>query len=82
MATLQQIANERKRALKALRAQSLKLNTAQEAVDRELVRLINRKKSIPEARDMDKLVQLLKTVDNYSDEFARSIQNVAAVIEK
>jgi len=58
MATLAQIARGRKDVLKQLLLKSRALDTAQEALEREVKRLVGRRKSIPEVVDMQRLVSL------------------------
>lgn len=62
MATLSEIARQRKSDLKAITKLSLALNAAQEAFHREILRIKNRKKSVPELKDAERLSQLLEKV--------------------
>lgn len=62
MATLSEIARSRKTDLKALTKLSLALNAAQEAFHREILRIKNRKKSVPELSDAERLSQKLEKV--------------------
>ena len=62
MATLAAVARERKEALKRLQKASLKLDYQQEIVEREVKRLLNRKKSIPEAADMQRVLGQIASV--------------------
>ncbi len=76
MATLSQVARERKDALRALRKLSISLDAAQEAVDRELVRLINRKKAVPESGDLEKVGALLANMNSRYNILLKGVQDV------
>lgn len=57
MATLAEIRNERLKYLKSLKPLYRTLDAAIEATERELVRLISRKRSWPEAGDLANLAK-------------------------
>lgn len=59
MATLQEVARNRKEGLKRLQKASLTLDAQQEKVEREVKRLLSRKRSIPEAADMTRVLTLI-----------------------
>lgn len=65
MATLQQIAAGRKKDLKKLKELSLKVDASQEKLEREILRVINRKKNVPEASDALRISGLI--AGTYSD---------------
>lgn len=62
MASLSEIARQRKSDLKAVTKWSLDLNAAQEAFHREVLRIKNRKKTVPELKDAERLSKLLEKV--------------------
>lgn len=64
MATLQDVARQRKAQLKQLMLASRKLDAAQESLEREVKRLINRKGSVPEVADASRIVALAKGVES------------------
>lgn len=77
MATLRQLGNERKQALRALRKLSVTLDAAQEATDRELVRLINRKTSVPEGKDLERLASMIKIMQDRGNTFYKGVTDLA-----
>ena len=72
MATLAEVARNRKEGLKRLQKSSLTLDAQQERVEREVKRLITRKRSVPEAGDMVRVLTLISSV-------AQSLDNMTAV---
>jgi hypothetical protein len=58
MATLQSVARERKNVLKALNIKSRNLDAKQEVLEREIKRIINRKRAVPEVADMQRLINM------------------------
>lgn len=58
MATVAQVARDRKNVLKALLQKSKMLDARQEALEREVKRLVARKKAVPEVVDMERLIGL------------------------
>ena len=62
-ATLNAIARQRKQQLRLLMEASKKLDAAQESLEREIKRLVNRKRSVPELADATRLIQLAKTTE-------------------
>jgi len=73
VATLSAIGRERKAQLRQLRAASRRLDTKQEALEREIRRIIERKRAIPELKDGERLATLATAV-------AVEMNNVASVI--
>ena len=63
MATLASIAKQRKSDLRTLLYASKKLDAAQEKLEREIKRLINRKKAVPELADAQRLIALIAGVN-------------------
>lgn len=74
MATLAEIARQRKGDLKSLMLASRKLDAAQESTEREVKRLLTRKRSIPEAEDAIRLI-------NKMGEVAKALANIIALLE-
>jgi len=70
MATLSELARQRKDGLKRLQKASLTLDAQQEKVEREVKRLLNRKKAIPESADMTRIITLLVGVSTALDSMA------------
>ena len=63
MATLASVARERKQQLRQLMVASRKLDAAQESLEREIKRLLVRKKSVPELQDAERLGTMAQTVE-------------------
>lgn len=76
MATLSEIARQRKSDLKAITKWSLDLNAAQEAFHREVLRIKNRKKAVPELKDAERLGQLLQKVFEELDVLADTMIDI------
>lgn len=64
MATLAEIARQRRRDLAALKKQSRQLDAVQETFEREVNRLQSRKTLVPEAADAERLINLLIPVED------------------
>ncbi len=62
MATLAAVARERKQQLRLLMTASKKLDAAQESLEREVKRMIGRKKSVPELADAQRLAKMTTEV--------------------
>jgi hypothetical protein len=73
MATLTAVARERKVQLRQLMMASRKLDAAQEMLEREVKRLVNRKRSVPELADATRLTGLAQVVEG-------SLGNMVSVI--
>jgi len=71
MATLAELARTRKEGLKRLQKASLDLDYKQERVEREVKRLLVRKKAVPEASDMTRVLGLIKEVSAALDAIDR-----------
>jgi hypothetical protein len=77
MASLSEIARQRKSDLKSLTKWSLNLNAAQEAFHREVLRIKNRKKSVPELADAERLSKLLEKVFQEGDVLADTMIDIS-----
>jgi len=77
MATLAAVARERKQQLRALLQASQKLDAMQEALEREVKRLINRKKAVPEIADAQRLTTMATNVDAALQSMGGVINSVA-----
>jgi len=73
LATLAAVARERKAQLRQLKVASRRLDAAQEALEREVNRLLARKKSVPELSDAERLTTMTQAVET-------QLANIAAVI--
>lgn len=62
MATLSSVIRERKQGLKRLAKASLSLDAEQEKVEREIKRILVRKRAVPEAADMSRILGLISGV--------------------
>lgn len=76
MATLAVIARERKEGLKRLQKASLSLDASQEKVEREVKRLLVRKRAIPESEDMVRVLSLISGTSNALDNVATVAQDL------
>lgn len=63
MATLASIGRERKLQLKQLQVASRRLDAKQEILEREVKRLLNRKRAIPEVADAERLAGMALAVE-------------------
>lgn len=77
MASLAAIGRERKKQLRDLMTASRRLDAAQETLEREIKRLVNRKKSVPEVADAQRLTQLATGVNNALGVMAKVISDVS-----
>lgn len=74
MATLASVARERKSDLRTLMVASRKLDAEQEKLEREVKRLLTRKKAVPEVADAERLAGLAQGVN-------AALGNMVSVIE-
>lgn len=74
MAALAAVARDRKAQLRQLMVASRKLDASQEALEREVKRLLVRKKAVPELADAERLATLAQNVNG-------SLQSMISVIE-
>lgn len=72
MATLAEVSRQRKTQLRQLLTASRKLDARQESLEREIKRLVNRKKSVPELADAERLIGIAVQVE-------AEIQNIAGI---
>jgi len=76
--SLTRIATERKAQLRNLTAASKKLDARQEALEREIKRLVNRKKAVPEIVDAERLASMAQGVEGAFREMVGVINSVAS----
>ena len=77
MASLAEIGRERKKQLRDLMIASRKLDAAQEVLEREIKRLVTRKKSVPEISDAQRLTQMAQAVNTALGNMAQVISAVS-----
>lgn len=64
MASLSELSRARKAQVRSLQTASRRLDSAQEALERECKRLLTRKRSVPEASDAARLSSLAQGVES------------------
>lgn len=79
MASLAEIARQRRADLKLILKASRKVDAVQETLEREVKRLVSRKTSIPEQADSARLLEMTKAVD---DELADFVSLVSSMSQK
>jgi hypothetical protein len=72
--TVAEIARSRKNELKSLLASSRRLDTVQEAMEREVLRIKNRKKAVPELEDAERLIKMAQAI-------SQTLANLVALLE-
>jgi len=77
MATLAAVARDRKAQLRQLMLASRKLDASQEALEREVKRLLTRKRSVPEIADAERLAGMAQQVEGALGTMASVIQSVS-----
>lgn len=77
VATLAAVARERRQQLRQLMVASRKLDAVQESLEREVKRLINRKKAVPELADAERLATMVQAVNGSLSSMASVIESVA-----
>jgi len=77
MATLAAVARERKAQLRQLMIQSRKLDAAQESLEREVKRLVTRKRAVPELADAERLGTMAQQVEGALGGMVQVIGSVA-----
>lgn len=77
MPTMLQMASARRKSLRILLQLSRRVNTAQEALDREIKRIINRKQAVPELKDMERIVDLCATVEAKTGDVSEGALSIA-----
>ena len=73
---LSALGRRRKADLKQLKILSRRLDAAQEKLEREINRIQNRKKAIPELSDFQRLTTLTDSVDQAATAFANSLYSM------
>lgn len=73
---LSALARKRRADLKQLKVYSRKLDAAQEALEREINRISNRKRSIPELSDYQRLSSLADGVDTATANFMAALSSM------
>lgn len=74
MATVASVARDRKQQLRQLMIASRRLDAEQEKLEREIKRITNRKKGVPELADADRISVLAQSVES-------SLASIASIIE-
>lgn len=77
MGTLATVVRERKQQLRSLLIASQRLDAAQEKLEREVKRIINRKRSVPEVADAERLATMAGEVEGSLGAMSAVIQGVA-----
>lgn len=77
MATLAAVARDRKAQLRQLMVASRKLDANQETLEREVKRLLTRKKAVPELADAERLAVMAQNVNASLSAMISVIENVA-----
>ena len=77
MATLSAIARDRKAQLRQLMLASRKLDATQESLEREIKRLLVRKRAVPELADAERLGTMVQNVNASLSAMVSVIDNVA-----
>jgi len=67
------LARRRKSDLRQLKVLSRRLDAAQEKMEREITRLVNRKRALPELSDYQRLIGMADGVDMALATFAQAI---------
>lgn len=81
MASIASIARQRKDVLKQLNVLSQKVDARQEALEREILRQIRRKRSVPEAEDMTRVIVLCEQSAQALDTLVQAVQNAQAAFQ-
>ena len=77
MPTISELARTRRSQLRALSAASQTLDSAQEALEREIKRLLTRKRAVPESSDAIRLTKLAQGTEQALGNMISVINNVA-----
>lgn len=77
MATIASVARERKQQLRQLLLASRRLDAQQERLEREIKRIVNRKKGVPELADAERLTTMAQGVASALDNMVGVIGSVA-----
>lgn len=79
MATINQIARDRRAALRVLLRDWRAADTAGESLERKIRRLINLRRNVPTLDQYLELVEATRLADRSLDAFTRSLQRVGRV---
>lgn len=77
MATLAVVSRQRKAQLRSLMVASRRLDAIQEKLERELKRMISRKRAVPDLEDAEKLTRMTQEVDVAVGSMASAINSIA-----
>ncbi len=77
MGTLASVARERKQQLRQLLTASLRLDADQEKLEREIKRIVGRKKGVPELADAERLTAMAQTVEQALTNMTQVISSVS-----
>lgn len=77
MATLASVARERKSQLRSLMVASQRLDANQEKLEREIKRIVGRKRGVPELADAERLTTLAQGVEGALGEMVSVIESVS-----
>lgn len=78
MATLAQVARQRRSDLRALLKESRKVDAVQERLEREVKRLTTRKNAVPESADAERILGLTIDLDNQIAGFSKALASLTA----
>lgn len=70
------LGRRRKSDLRQLKVFSRRLDAAQERLEREITRLINRKRALPELSDYQRLAEMANAVDQATTAFANALYSM------
>lgn len=77
MATLASVARERKQQLRQLMTASLRLDAEQEKLEREIKRIVARKRGVPELADAERLAVMAQSIEGALGNMTTVIDAVA-----
>ena len=77
MATLASVARERKSQLRGLLVASQRLDAAQEKLEREIKRIVSRKRGVPELADAERLTGMAAAVEAALSSMVQVIESTA-----
>ncbi len=78
MATLAQVARQRRTDLRALMREARKVDAVQEKLEREVKRLTVRKTAVPESADAERILGLTIDLDNQITAFSKALASLTA----
>lgn len=77
MATVTEIARKRKNELRLVSKHSRTLDAQQEKLEREVRRLMNRKKAVPDLQDAKRLIALLQVIQQVMNTMSALFEDIA-----